>query len=81
MSNNGIFMTNQQQIILNVIEGSEGHQDVDQLHRHAVDYHRTISITNVYRTVKLLELAVVIDWLELVMDIFVVRSLLSTMSI
>ena len=81
MYNNGIFKTSQRQIILNVIEGSKGHQDVDQLHRHAIDYDRTISIANVYLTVKLLEVAEAIDWLELLMDIFVMRSLSSTMSI
>ena len=33
---NGIRMTSQRQIILEVIEGSEDHPDVDQLHWRAV---------------------------------------------
>ena len=62
--NNGIRMTSQRQIILEVIEGSEDHPDVDQLYRRAVEQDRTISIATVYRTVKLLEEAGVIDRLE-----------------
>jgi len=62
--NNGIRMTSQRQIILGVIEGSEDHPDVDQLYRRAVEEDRTISIATVYRTVKLLEEAGVIDRLE-----------------
>ena len=61
---NGIRMTIQRQIILGVIEGSEDHPDVDQLYRRAVEQDRTISIATVYRTVKLLEEAGVIDRLE-----------------
>ncbi len=60
----GIRMTNQRQIILDVIEGSEDHPDVDQLHRRAIEHDRTISIATVYRTVKLFEEAEVIDRLE-----------------
>ena len=62
--NNGIRMTSQRQIIIGVIEGSEDHPDVDQLHRRAVGQDRTISIATVYRTVKLLEEVGVIDRLE-----------------
>jgi Fur family ferric uptake transcriptional regulator len=62
--NNGIRMTNQRQIIVGVIEGSEDHPDVDQLYRRAVEEDNTISIATVYRTVKLLEEAGVIDRLE-----------------
>ena len=62
--NNGIRMTSQRQIIIGVIEGSEDHPDVDQLYRRAVGQDRTISIATVYRTVKLLEEAGVIDRLE-----------------
>ena len=46
--NNGIRMTSQRQIILEVIEGSEDHPDVDQLHRRSVEQDRTISIATVY---------------------------------
>ena len=62
--NNGIRMTNQRQIIVGVIESSEDHPDVDQLYRRAVEEDITISIATVYRTVKLLEEAGVIDRLE-----------------
>ena len=62
--NNGIRMTNQRQIIVGVIENSEDHPDVDQLFRRAVEEDTTISIATVYRTVKLLEEAGVIDRLE-----------------
>ena len=61
---NGIRMTSQRQIILEVIEGSEDHPDVDQLYQRAVKQDRTISIATVYRTVKLLQEAAVIDRLE-----------------
>ena len=61
---NGIRMTSQRQIILEVIEGSEDHPDVDQLYQRAVEQDRTISIATVYRTVKLLREAAVIDRLE-----------------
>lgn len=57
-------MTSQRQIILEVIEGSEDHPDVDQLYQRAVEQDRTISIATVYRTVKLLQEAAVIDRLE-----------------
>jgi Fur family ferric uptake transcriptional regulator len=60
----GIRMTSQRQIIVGVIEGSEDHPDVDQLYQRAVEEDTTISIATVYRTVKLLEEAGVIDRLE-----------------
>ena len=61
---NGIRMTSQRQIILEVIEGSEDHPDVDQLYQRAIEQDCTISIATVYRTVKLLQEAAVIDRLE-----------------
>lgn len=57
-------MTSQRQIIVGVIESSEDHPDVDQLYRRAVEEDHTISIATIYRTVKLLEEAGVIDRLE-----------------
>ena len=59
--NNGIRMTNQRQVIVSLIEGSEDHPDVDQFHCRAVEEDTTISIVTVYRTVKLLEEAGLID--------------------
>jgi Fur family ferric uptake transcriptional regulator len=52
---NGIRITSQCQVIIEVIEESEDHPDVDQLYQRAVEQDRTISIATVYWTVKLLE--------------------------
>ena len=57
-------MTSQRQTIIKVIEESEDHPDVDQLYRRSVEVDDTISIATVYRTVKLLEEAGVIERLE-----------------
>ena len=60
----GIRMTSQRQVIIGVIEEAEDHPDVDQLYRRAVAQDNTISLATVYRTVKLLEEAGVIERLE-----------------
>lgn len=60
----GIRVTSQRHIIVGVIEESVDHPDVDQLYRRAVEEDSTISIATVYRTVKLLEEAGVIDRIE-----------------
>ena len=57
-------MTSQRQVIIGVIGDSEDHPDVDQLYHRAVAEDSTISIATVYRTVKLLEDAGVIEKLE-----------------
>ena len=59
-----IRMTSQRQIIIQVIEESDDHPDVDQLYLRSVELDNTISIATVYRTVKLLEEAGLIDRLE-----------------
>ena len=59
-----IRMTSQRQTIIKVIESSDDHPDVDQLYLRAVQADDTISIETVYRTVKLLEEAGVIERLE-----------------
>ena len=59
-----IRMTSQRQIIIHVIEESDDHPDVDQLYLRSVELDNTISIATVYRTVKLLEEANVIERLE-----------------
>ncbi len=59
-----IRMTSQRQTIIKVIESSDDHPDVDQLYLRAVQADDTISIATVYRTVKLLEEAGVIERLE-----------------
>lgn len=60
----GIRMTSQRQVIIGVIGDSEDHPDVDELYRRAVAEDSTISIATVYRTVKLLEEAGIIERLE-----------------
>jgi len=59
-----IRMTSQRLAIIKVIENSDDHPDVDQLYLRAVQADDTISIATVYRTVKLLEAAGVIERLE-----------------
>ena len=59
-----IRMTLQRQIIIQVIEESDDHPDVDQLYLRSVELDNTISIATVYRTVKLLEDAGLIERLE-----------------
>ncbi len=60
-----IRMTQQRQTIIKVIEESDDHPDVDQLYLRSVQADDTISIATVYRTVKLLEEAGVVERLEL----------------
>ena len=59
-----IRMTSKRQIIIQVIEESDDHPDVDQLYLRSVELDNTISIATVYRTVKLLEEAGLIERLE-----------------
>ena len=59
-----IRMTNQRQAIIKVIESSDDHPDIDTLYLRSVEKDRTISIATVYRTVKILEEAGVIDKIE-----------------
>ena len=47
-----------------MIEQSEDHPDVDLLYRRSVELDNTISIATVYRTMKLLEEAGVVERLE-----------------
>ncbi len=58
----GMRMTEQRRIIANVIErASEEHPDVEELYRRAVAIDPGISISTVYRTVKLFEDAGMIE--------------------
>ena len=59
-----IRMTSQRLVIIKVIEESDDHPDVDQLYLRSVQIDNTISIATVYRTVKLLEEAGLIERLE-----------------
>lgn len=51
----GMRMTEQRRVIARIIEDSEDHPDVEELHRRSVKVDAKISISTVYRTVKLFE--------------------------
>ena len=51
----GMRMTDQRRVIARIIEESEDHPDVEELHRRSVKVDGKISISTVYRTVKLFE--------------------------
>ena len=51
----GMRMTEQRRVIARIIEESEDHPDVEELHRRSVKVDAKISISTVYRTVKLFE--------------------------
>lgn len=57
----GMRMTEQRRIIARVLAGSEDHPDVEELYRRCVAVDDRISISTVYRTVKLLEDAGIIE--------------------
>ncbi|MFG1347584.1 Fur family transcriptional regulator [Xanthobacter autotrophicus DSM 431] len=54
-------MTEQRRIIARVLSGAQDHPDVEELHRRAVAIDDNISISTVYRTVKMLEDAGIIE--------------------
>ena len=62
---NGLRMTLPRKIILEVIEDSVDHPDVDEMYRRAVEKDRSISIATVYRTIKLFEAAGIIEKLDI----------------
>ncbi|MBB3612257.1 Fur family transcriptional regulator [Rhizobium sp. BK602] len=51
----GMRMTEQRRVIARIIEGSEDHPDVEELYRRSAEVDAKISISTVYRTVKLFE--------------------------
>ena len=51
----GMRMTDQRRVIARVIAAAVDHPDVEELHRRAAAVDRRISISTVYRTVKLFE--------------------------
>lgn len=57
----GMRMTDQRRVIARVIETSSDHPDVEELYRRAVAEDPRISISTVYRTVKLFEDAGIIE--------------------
>ena len=60
----GLRMTLPRKIILEVIEDSADHPDVEELYTRASKIDPTISIATVYRTVKLFDEAGILDKLE-----------------
>ena len=60
----GLKMTEQRRIISRVLSEATDHPDVEQVYRRAVEIDPKISIATVYRTVRLLEEANVIERLD-----------------
>ncbi|MFG1478436.1 Fur family transcriptional regulator [Xanthobacter sp. V4C-4] len=54
-------MTEQRRVIARVLSGAQDHPDVEELHRRAAAIDDNISISTVYRTVKMLEDAGIIE--------------------
>lgn len=57
----GMRMTEQRRVIARVLEASDDHPDVEELYRRAAAVDANISISTVYRTVKLFEDAGIIE--------------------
>ena len=57
----GMRMTEQRRVIARVLGSSEDHPDVEELYRRSVKIDDRISISTVYRTVKLFEDAGIIE--------------------
>lgn len=57
----GMRMTDQRRVIARVLSSADDHPDVEELHRRAAAIDDNISISTVYRTVKMLEDAGIIE--------------------
>ena len=57
----GVRLTDQRKLIAKIMSESEGHPDVDELHRRVNKLDSKISIATVYRTVKLFEEAGIVS--------------------
>jgi Fur family ferric uptake transcriptional regulator len=57
----GMRMTEQRRIIARVLANSLDHPDVEELYRRCAEIDKNISISTVYRTVKLFEDAAIIE--------------------
>jgi Fur family transcriptional regulator, ferric uptake regulator len=64
-SDKGLKMTGQRRVITHVLSEALDHPDVEEIYRRAALIDPKISIATVYRTMKLLEEAEVIDRLDL----------------
>lgn len=60
----GVRMTDQRRVVARVLSEATDHPDVEQLYRRAVAIDSRISIATVYRTVRLLEDAAIIERLD-----------------
>lgn len=60
----GLKMTEQRRVISRVLSDSHDHPDVEEVYRRAAALDKRISIATVYRTMRLLEEANVIDRLD-----------------
>ena len=60
----GIRMTGQRRLIIKVLENSKDHPDVETLFERANKIDNKVSIATVYRTVKLLQNAGILEKLE-----------------
>ncbi|WP_336072289.1 Fur family transcriptional regulator [Nitratireductor rhodophyticola] len=57
----GIKLTGQRKLIAEVLSGSRGHPDVPELHRRVTEHNPRISLSTVYRTLKRLEQAGILE--------------------
>ena len=60
----GLRMTGQRRIIARILDSAHDHPDVVELHRRAVGVDDRISLSTVYRTVKLFETEGIIERLD-----------------
>ena len=60
----GVRMTNQRRIIIELIDVSDDHPDVETIYRRAIAIDKTISLATIYRTVGVLEQAGVVEKLD-----------------
>ncbi|MCC5993085.1 MAG: transcriptional repressor [Rhodobacteraceae bacterium] len=60
----GLRMTEQRRVIAQVMDAAHDHPDVEELHARASAIDARISLATVYRTVKLMEEAGILDRLE-----------------
>lgn len=51
----GLRMTEQRRVVARILDGADDHPDVEELYRRASEVDPKISISTVYRTVKLFE--------------------------
>lgn len=51
----GMRMTEQRRIIAQIITKADDHPDVEEIHKRAVEFDKKISVSTVYRTVRVLE--------------------------